>query len=61
MEEDVPQFGKLIEIVLTPSKEFFFITLQLITLQYGRHYHAYEVRITEYMFAHIKPCTTINH
>ena len=47
MEEDVPQFGKLGEIVLTPSKEFFFITLRLITLQYRHHYHAYEVNVTD--------------
>jgi len=52
MQEDtgVPQFGKLIEIILTPSEEFLFITLNLTTLQYQHHYHAYEVNVTDEIY-----------
>ena len=52
MEEDsgMPQFGKLNEIISTPSEEFLFVTSKLTTLQYQRHYHAYEVDITSEIY-----------
>ena len=47
VEEDIPQFGKLIELILTPSKQYLFVTLQLTTMQYQHHYYAYEVCTTD--------------
>ena len=47
VEQDIPQFGKLVEVILTPSKQYLFVILQLATLQYQHHYHAYEVCTTD--------------
>ena len=47
LEEDTVQFGKIIEIALTPIHRFLFVVSCLNTICYSHHYHAYEVCPTD--------------
>ena len=43
MEGDIPKFGRIDEIVVTPHLECFFVLSTFITIAFEYHYHAYEV------------------
>ena len=42
IDSGTPCFGKIMEVILTPSEEIMFAVSLLHTLQYHYHFHAYE-------------------
>ena len=46
-EDDVPLFGVILEFLVTPLQEIFFVCKMLVTEAYSRHFHSYEVLLTD--------------
>lgn len=42
MEDEVPMFGRITEIIVTPLQECMFVVTALMTIAFQHHYHAYE-------------------
>lgn len=47
VQDDLPMFGKIIEFIITPHQDCYFILYPLITQTYNHHFHAYEVVIMD--------------
>ena len=47
MDEDTPNFGKIIEFIIAPLNKCYFIVKPSVTLCFNSHFHAYEVMMTD--------------
>ena len=47
IEDDIPVFGRIMELIVTPHQECLFVICPLLTLAFQHHYHAYKVVLTD--------------
>ena len=50
VEDDIPMFGSIVDIIVTPIQECFFVLSAFTTSAFQHHYHAYEVCPTDSNF-----------
>lgn len=47
IEDDIPMFGRIMELIVTPHQECLFVICPPPTITFQLHYHAYEVVLTD--------------
>ncbi len=45
-EDEVPHFAIIVEFLVTPLSEILFVCHSLVTVEYSKHHHAYQVSQT---------------
>ena len=60
MKSDMPVFGEIADIMVTPSQEVLFVMEYLITEDFGEHYYAYRVRRVHGQIFVCRPSTLVD-
>lgn len=61
IEDEVPVFGKIIDVLVQPTGKCLFVVIPYIGDKYLNHYNTYEVRAANFNYLFYAPENLIDH